>query len=176
MRAIFIAGFLVVLMYLSVGSIFSFGWHLFHQNSISYAGWLIPVPKRFYATQARGVPSIWTLSPGAPAFYLPYGRLSFYSLEPSQRPLARDRDYSAFDENLTQAASESGHRFKSRKTLAFGDKSAYCLAFTREKKQPLLLERCLVENSKISVFYEGDPRYLPDLFNILRGMSPKKTN
>src|SRR5712692_8769137 len=151
-----------------------FGWQVLHGNSISYAGWRIPLPKGYYMTQERKGPAIWRLSLGAPAFDVPYGHFSFYSLGSPKPLFSAARDYRLFEETMVKEAVESGHHLESRQTLSIGDKSAYCLEFIRETKQPRSLARCAVENSNFYVFYEGDPRYLPGLRSLLQGMSPEK--
>jgi hypothetical protein len=173
-RGLVIGVLFAIVMWLSVGFALSTGWHLLHGNSISYAGWKIPVPRGYYARQNRGVPFIWTLSLGAPVFRSQYGRLSFYSWQGPAHPFSRDKDYPGFEESVSQAAAESGHQLKSRRTISLGDKSVYCLEFARETRQPRSLVRCAVEKSIIYPFYEGDPRYLPDMFTIFQGMSPER--
>ena len=174
--ALLIGVLVVVAMYLSAGFCLSLGWHLFHGNSISYAGWTIPVPKRYYVRQDRGFPSIWTLSPGAPAFHLAYGMLSFHSLPGPPHPFSRDKDYPKFEESMTQEATQSGYQPESKRVISIGDKTADCWLFARPRIQPKSLARCAVEDSNIYAFYEGDPRYLTDLFSILQGMVPSNAN
>jgi hypothetical protein len=175
LRGILIGTLCVVVMWLSFGSVVSFGWHLLRGSSISYAGWRIPVPKHYFAEQHRGMPSIWILSVGAPAFHLPSGTLTFRTWQGHPHPFSKEKDYLGFEEGLAQAAAESGHQFKSRQTISVGNRSVYCWEFARETEQPLLLLRCAFENSNIYAFYEGDPRYLPDIFGIIQGMHPEKS-
>jgi len=159
-------------VWLLFGLFLSFGWHVLHHDSISYLGWRIPVPKRSYVTHDRIGPSIWTLSPGAPLFNLPYGRITFDNWK-TGRPFSKDRDYPPFSEGVRQAAAQSGHQMKSTRAISLGQKSVYCVEFARERRQPISLMRCAIDDSDVLLFYEGDPRYIPDVFNTIRGMSPE---
>jgi hypothetical protein len=73
---------------------------------------------------------------------------------------------------MSRNAGNSGHQLKSSETVELGGRSAYCLEFERDKKQPRLIMGCAIEGSDIFVTYAGDSRYLPDVFNMLHNMFP----
>ncbi len=157
------------------------GWHLLHGDFISYGGWGIPVPKGFYVEESREGPTMWklTLGSGIPFFDASYGHISFYGLSgvsPARQPFDYDRDYSQFDRVVTQEANKSGYRFEAKRSTPVGKTSGYCLEYTRSvnlkhevRGQSLL--RCAVQSSPAVLFYEGDPRYIPDVFTMLQGVS-----
>jgi hypothetical protein len=146
------------------------GWHLLHGDFISYGGWRIPVPKGFYVGKSQMGPTMWKHTLGIPLFNVPYGHISLYS-RPDQQPFAYDRDYSRFEKGVTQEASQSGYQLKSKRMISVGKNSGHCLEFTRLSGEPRSLVRCVVENSVVVLFYEGDPRYISDVFAALQGMS-----
>jgi hypothetical protein len=73
---------------------------------------------------------------------------------------------------MSRDAGNSGHQLKSSQTVELGGRSAFCLEFERNKKPPLLIMDCAIEGSDIFILYAGDPRYLPDAFNVLHNMFP----
>lgn len=160
----------VLVVSFSAGSVMGLGWHMLHGNVISYAGWTISVPKGFFAKLHHGRPSLWALAPGSPVLRSCYGRLTFYIAVDDTHPFSMDAHSAKFEATMSQAAGESGHRFQSRRNVPAGDGTAFCLEFTRQRVQPLVLERCAVVGKTLSIYYEGDPRYLPDFFNILQQM------
>jgi RHS repeat-associated protein len=115
-------------------------------------------------------PAMWKHNLGIPLFNVPYGHISLY-MQPDQQPFAYDRDYSRFEKGVTQEASQSGFRLELKRTISVGKNSGYCLEFTRLSSEPRSLVRCVVENSVVVLFYEGDPRYISDVFAALQGMS-----
>jgi hypothetical protein len=150
------------------------GWHLLHGDFISYGGWRIPVPRGFYVGKSQMGPTMWKHTLGAPLLNVPYRHISLYS-RPDQQPFAFDRDYSRFEKGVTQEASRSGYHLKAKRTVSVGKNSASCLEFTRSSGEPRSLLRCVVENSVLVLFYEGDPGYIPDVFATLQGMSLQST-
>jgi hypothetical protein len=175
---VFIGGLLLVLLLVPL---LGPGWHLLHGDSISAGGWKIPVPKRFYATETSEGPVMWKYAFGIPFFKAPYGHIKIYglsSVHPARQPFAYDRDYSRFERGVTQEAIQSGYRLERKSATQVGANSGYCLEFTRSTglTHPVLGRsqlRCAIENSTAVLFYEGDPRYIPDVFTTLQGMSPQ---
>ena len=159
------------LFVLLVIPILGLGWHFLHGDFISYGGWRIPVPRGFYVGKSQMGPTMWKHTLGTPLFNVPYGHISLYSPSPAQKPFVYDRDYSRFEKGVIQEASRSGYQLKTRHTVLVGKDSAYCLEFIRPSGEPRSLLRCAVENSVVILFYEGDPRYIPDVFATLQGMS-----
>ena len=144
------------------------GWHLLHGDFIVYEGWRVPVPKGFYVGKSQMGPTMWKHTLGTPLFNVPYGHISLFS---RPHPFACDRDYSRFEKGVTQSAGQSGYQLESKRTISVGKNSGYCLEFTRLSGEPRSLVRCVVENSVVVLFYEGDPRYISDFFAALQGMS-----
>jgi hypothetical protein len=164
--AIFIGVYAFLLLFVPL---LGFGWHLLHGNYISHNGWRIPIPEGYYVTNEPHGPAIWKLTLGAPRFEVPFAHVSFYTRQ--THPFKASVDYAPFEESMTRNAADSGHHFKERRVIPVGNGSAYCVEFSREKKQPRSLVRCAVEDSNMYIFFEGDSRYLPDLTNTLREMS-----
>jgi hypothetical protein len=55
-----------------------------------------------------------------------------------------------------------------------GNTSAYCAEFNRlETREPSSLVRCALEDRNLYIFFEGDPRYVPDLTKIFKQMTPE---
>jgi hypothetical protein len=152
-----ICGFLLIVPF------FGFGWHAFHADYISYAGWKIPVPKSYYVRQGENGPAIWKLSFGAPFFDAPFSHVSFFST----KPFAGTSDTERFFQAVSETATEGGYQFKAKRMVSIGTKTASCFEFTRSGKQPRSLMRCATENDNIFPFFEGDARYIPELFSTL---------
>jgi hypothetical protein len=148
-------------------------WHLMFGDAISYEGWKVPVPKGFYVQKSEKAPTMWKHTLGSPLFNVPYGHISLFSLGPAQPPFAYERDYSRFEKGVTQDASQSGYQLKAKRSTMVGKNPAYCLEFARPAVEPRSLVRCAVENSVVVLFYEGDPKYVPDALTTLQGMSPE---
>jgi len=166
--ATIVATFCVCLL---VVPLLGYGWHVLHGNYISCAGWKIAVPRGYYVIQQRRGPAIWKLSFGAPLFDVPFSHVSFYSLPPGSKSFMGTGDAARYEKVVTQTAKESGYQFKAKYTLTIGNKPAACLEYARSKKQPKSLVRCAAEDANIYPFFEGDPRYIPDLFDVLKRMS-----
>jgi hypothetical protein len=165
LAGIFIAAICGVLL---VVPFFGFGWHVFHATYISYAGWKIPVPKGYYVRQGEKGPAIWKLSFGAPFFDAPFSHVSFFS---AKKPFAGTSDTERFFQAVSETATEDGYQFKAQRIVSIGTKTASCFEFARSGKQPRSLMRCATENDNIFSFFEGDARYIPELFSTLSGMS-----
>ncbi len=161
----------VIAMWISAGPALAFTWHLFHQSSFVYRELTIPVPRHSYVTYTASGPSILTLSAGAPFFNRPYGSIF---VTKTVRPFYREKNYPGFVEAMKQVASHSGHQFVASRTVTLGDRSAFCLEFVRQPKQPLVLVDCAIDGSDIFVSYEGDSRYVSDVFDTLYRMFPSK--
>lgn len=178
---VFTGAFLVPLL---VVPLLGPGWHLLHGDFISYGGWRIPVPKGFSVKSSQEGPNIWKMTLGIPIFDAPYGHISIYGLTGSssvRQPFDYDRDYSRFEGAVTQEAHQSGYLFESKRTTPVGKNSGYCLEFTRsvDLKHPVLGQSrlmCAVESSTAVLYYEGDPRYISDVFTVLQGMSLEVSN
>ncbi len=163
-----VGAFLIVLLVIPLlGPV----WHALHGDSIYLDGWKIPVPKGFYVSKDQKDRAMWRLTLGIPLFNGPYGHISFYHLRPTPQPFVFDRDYPQFRKAAIQEASHSGYRLNSEHTVSVERVSGYCLDFMRPVGRSRSLIRCAVENSPFFVFYEGDPRYVPDVFTTLQGMS-----
>jgi hypothetical protein len=160
-----------VCLYLLIVPLLGYGWHVLHGNYVSYAGWKIAVPRDYYVIQQRRGPAIWKLSFGAPLFDVPFSHVSFYSLPPGTAAFMGTRDSARYEKAVTQTATESGYQLKSKHTVTIGNKAAACLEFARSGKQPRSLVRCAAEDANIYPFFEGDSRYIPDLFDALKRMS-----
>jgi len=157
--------------YLLVVPLLGYGWHVLHGTYISYAGWKITVPRDYYVIQQRRGPAIWKLSFGAPLFDVPFSHVSFYSLPPGTAAFMGTGDPARYDKAVTQTAKERGYQLKSKHFVTIGNKAAACLEFARNGKQPRSLVRCAAEDANIYPFFEGDSRYIPDLFDALKRMS-----
>src|SRR5579883_2350303 len=144
-------------------------WHLLHGDAISFEGWRVPVPKGFYARKSETATVMWKQSLGIPFFNVPYGHISLF--RPPQQVFSFDRNYGRFKSELIQDASEKGYRLRSERTVSVGDKPAYCLEFKRPSPDARSLVRCVVEGSPLAIFYEGDSKYVPDVFATLQGIS-----
>jgi len=145
-------------------------WHLVHGNGISYGGWRVPVPGGFYVRNSQEGPTMWKLNSGIPLFRASYGHVSLFR---HTQPFAFDRDYPGFEERVVQDSYQDGYQLKTKRTIPVAKGSAYCLEFTRSSGEQHSLLRCAVEGNPLVVFYEGDPRYVPDVFTVLQGMSPE---
>jgi hypothetical protein len=175
---VFIGGLLLVLLLVPL---LGPGWHLLHGDFISVGGWKIPVPKGFYATETSEGPVMWKYAFGVPFFDAPHGHISVFglsSVNEAPKPFAYNTDYSRFEKGVTQEAAQSGYRLEWTREIRVGAGSGYCLQFTRSgdgthEVRGRSLLRCAIEGSAAVLFYEGDPRYIPDVFTILQGMSPQ---
>jgi hypothetical protein len=157
----------VVLMFLLVIPLLGPWWHLLHGDAISFGGWRVPVPKGFYVRQSPEGPTMWKEGFGAPFFNASYGHISLFH---RPLPFLYERDYARFKQAVIQDGVEKGYELKAERTAQVGKNSGYCLEFTRSPKSGSLL-RCAVENSGFAIFYEGDPRYIPEVLFALQGMS-----
>jgi hypothetical protein len=172
----------VVLIFLLLVPLLGPGWHLLRGDFISFGGWSIPVPKGFYAKESPDGLILWKYTFGIPFFDAPYGHISVYglsSLTPARQLFEYDRDYPRFESGVTQEAARSGYRLEWKRATPVGRSSGYCLEFTRSAglKHAVpgrSLLRCAIEGSTAVLFYEGDPRYIPDVFTMLQGMSLEK--
>jgi hypothetical protein len=115
---------------------------------------------------------MWKQSFGIPFFKVPYGHISFFHRYPHEL-FSFDRDYTRFKDRLTQDASENKYQLTSERTISVSDRDAYCLEYSRSSPDSASLVRCAVEGSAIAIFYEGDPRYVPELYATLQGISSK---
>jgi hypothetical protein len=168
-KSLLASALVVAAMWLFCGPVLGLGWHLLHHDSITYLGFTIAIPKHSYVTCPSAGPIIWTLSLGAPFPNRPYGRIGLHK---STGPFFKQKHYQAFVEAMSRDAGNSGHQLKSSQTVELGGRSAFCLEFECDKKQPLLIMDRAIEGSDIFVSYAGDPRYLPDVFNMLHNRFP----
>jgi len=157
-----ICGFLLVVPFFGVG------WHAFHADYISYAGWKIPVPRDYYVRQEKEGAAIWKLSFGAPLFDVPFSHVSFFY---GAKPFVGTSDAERFFQGISGVATEGGYQFKGKRIVSIGTKTASCFEFSRSGKQPRSLMSCATENDNIFPFFEGDARYIPEFLSTLSGMS-----
>jgi hypothetical protein len=157
-----------ILIVLSLVPFLGRGWHLFYGNDISYEGWTVPVPAGFYVRGSHTGPTMWKETFGMPFLRMPYGHISLFHR--SQQLFLADEDYLQFKKGLTQDAAEEGYQPTSEVTIPTAIGSAYCLGFARSEGEPLALERCAVRGTGLVLFYEGDPRFTPAFFGMLKGM------
>ena len=160
-----ICGFFLVVPF------FGFAWHVLHADSVSCAGWKIPVPKDYYVRQGEKGPAIWKLSLGVPLFDAPFSHVSFFSLKPDAKAFVGTSDTARFLQALSEISTKDGYELKAKHTVPIGTKTASCFEFARTGKQPRSLVRCAMENGNIFPFFEGDAKYIPELFSTLKGMS-----
>ncbi len=165
----------VLLIFLLLVPQFGPGWHVLHGDFIFLDGWKIPVPKGFYVTKDQKDRAMWRPTLGIPLFNVPYGHISLYHLRPTPQPFVFDRDYGRFRKATIQEANHSGYHLNSEHTVSVERVSGYCLEFMRPVGRSRSLIRCAVENSPFFVFYEGDPRYVPDVFITVQGMPLEHT-
>jgi hypothetical protein len=143
-------------------------WHLLYGDAISFEDLRVPVPEGFYVRTSEAGPVMWKQSFGIPFFNAPYGHISLFR-RPEQ--FSFDRDYSRFTNELAQDASERGYMLTSERTVSTGKKPAYCLEFRRLSRASGSLVRCAVESSTLVIFYEGDSRYVQNVFATLRNIN-----
>ena len=111
------------------------------------------------------------LSLGVPFLDVPYSLISFSS----GRSFKASRDLAPFEDAMSETAAKEGFQLKSKHIVAFGDKVASCLEFERSGRQPRSLVQCAAEGTNIYSFFEGDARYISELFVILKGMSQESS-
>ena len=170
--AILCAGLLAYALFLCVVPFLGYGWHIVHGDHISYGGWKIFVPKEYYVSAGPHGPNLWRLSLGAPQFEVPFAHVSFFN---SPHQFRAATDYAKFEQSVTQYEKESGYQFSGMRTVLAGNTPAYCMEFRRQSKEPLSLVRCAIENSGIYGYFEGNPRFIPELFDMLKQMSSEAT-
>jgi len=162
----FLGGILIVLL---VIPLFGPAWHGLHGNSISYQGWRVHIPAGFYVWNSREHPAIWKTTFGTPLFKVPYAHVTLFSGNPEQ-PFDLKEIRENFSKVVAEEASRRGFRLISSIVVPVSSRNAYCWQFSKSSKS---LVRCAIDGTAVAVFYEGDSRYVPDLFDILRGMSPE---
>jgi hypothetical protein len=145
-------------------------WHLWHGDSISWQGWKVPVPKGFCVKSEQN-PTMWKFSFGAPFLNSSYGHISLFHRPAGQSPFEFGRDFERFAASVTEVARQDGYRFASTRTLKVGDTTAHCLEFENEVDRSRSLVRCAIEDSLVTIFYEGATRYVPDFLSMFGGMS-----
>jgi hypothetical protein len=160
-----ICGFLLAVPF------FGFGWHVLHADYISWAGWKIPVPKDYFVRQDEKGSAIWKLSFGTPYSTHRSVMSAFFSLKSGDKAFVGTSDTAQCLQAVSETATENGYQFKAKHIVSVGTKTASCFEFGRSGKQPRSLVRCATENGNIFPFFEGDAKYVPELFTTLRGMS-----
>jgi len=149
-------------------------WHAFTGDNISYQGWRVSVPKGFFAWVPEKVPNaeigptFWRVGIGGPWIHHHYGHISLFSYP---RPFQHDQDYPNFEKGLILDANRKGFQLKSRVTVPVGSGLGYCLEFEGPEQERLSLVRCAIGDSPVALFYEGDQKYVPDFFAMLRSMA-----
>lgn len=161
----------VMCLFFLVVPFLGFGWHMLHRNYISDAGWKIPIPKHYYVRQQERGPTVWKPSFGAPLFDVPFSHISFFSRKPGAEIFMGTGDSARFEQAISETATQNGYQLKSKHIVPIGNKNATCLEFERVGKQPKSLVRCAAEDANVYPFFEGDVRYIPELFAMLKGMS-----
>ena len=141
---------------------------MLHSDHISYGGWKIFVPKEYYVSVGLRGPNLWRYSLGLPQFEVPFAHVSFFN---SPHQFSAATDYAKFEQSVTQYEKESGYQFNGTRTVLAGNTPAYCMEFRRQSKEPRSLVRCAIEDNGIYAYFEGNPRFIPDFFNILKQMS-----
>jgi hypothetical protein len=104
-------------------------------------------------------------------FDAPFSHVSFFSLKSGDKAFVGTSDTAQCLQAVSETATENGYQFKAKHIVSVGTKTASCFEFGRSGKQPRSLVRCATENGNIFPFFEGDAKYVPELFTTPRGMS-----
>lgn len=146
-------------------------WHMFHEDSISYQKWRIPVPSQFYVRYEAGNPTMWHTGFGVPYWEAPVATISLFHSS-SVGGFVFDEHYERFVRGASQGARMRGFRSPSEVRLVVDGRSGYCLQFVADSTDSAEISvSCMIENSPVLIVFTGDSRFAADFHEMVRLMS-----
>ncbi len=169
-RFIWIAPPVVLLLWVCSIPFWGELWHAVHKKTISYGGLTIVVPSSFYVWDSSPNVTMWRLSIGYPIFHGPFGMISVYE-SPINHPFEFATDYQRFVYSFTWAAKQEGLELVKSQRVPANKTLVDCLEFRLPNNNADSSVRCVVENSRVVIFYYGHPKYAPIFYSMLRSIS-----
>jgi hypothetical protein len=141
-------------------------WHWRHGDQMSFQEWTFPVPHGWDAhafENGLAIDRVRRPFDRDIASFISIGRLR---LNPHQL-----LDPEKWKRQLVDDESKEGYRFQSEEILIAGTDTAYCYHFDRADDPRKILFTCRLSPSRIFIDFEGSPRHLLEVYQVIRGAS-----
>jgi hypothetical protein len=92
-------------------------------------------------------------------------------VHPDQRAFHGEADYVLMEKHLTEVASSEGLLLESKSALQTPAGRAYCLQFGNARRVDV---RCFLDESTLTIFYDGDRESADDVYSLVRTIAPNK--
>jgi len=92
-------------------------------------------------------------------------------VHPGQRAFHGEADYALAENYLTQVANSEGMVLESKKVLQTAAGRVYCLQFGDARMTEV---RCFLDESTVTVFYDGPEESTGDAYSLVSTLSPDK--
>jgi len=153
-----------------------FFWHLANKSEVAIDGHSFVVPSKYFLSRSDGRLALLRLSPVVPLISKqsdiagPFARQSIIGIYTHKdgKNFDKDADYLRLKEWLTNESKQAGLILESERTLSTPIGTAYCFQFNSSQVAEV---RCFLEGSKITVFFDGEPRFASDVYAVVSGAS-----
>ena len=164
----------VMILMLFAFSQWGYVWHFLYGDEVSFTGWKIPIPKNFYVWNRKKGLAFWKTDFGVPIFSDSYGLIS---LGMANKPIDYETDFDKFVAIQITLAREDGIFGEVNRKEFPQTPPRYCVEFLDGLNENAL-SRCIVDGTRLTVWYSGNAAYLPAFYSTVRGLSriPTKEN
>jgi hypothetical protein len=149
-----------------------FFWHLVHRSEVTLDGHSFIVPPKYSVSRSEGRLTFLRLSPKVPfasersIVSGPFAKQNMVGVyeHDGSKSFDRDADYRRLKEWLSNEAMRDGLSLESERSLNTQIGTSYCFQFNGSQVAEV---RCFIEGSKVTVLFDGEPRFAEDVYPIV---------
>jgi hypothetical protein len=155
-----------------------FLWHLINRSDVTVDGFSFVVHPKYFLSRSDGGTYFVRFSPVVPfvsgrsairGAFAKRNLIGIYA-NPERRAFNSDVDYARLKVWLTNEARSVGPYQQTEKTFNTQDGAALCFQFNRPESVEV---RCFLDGSSVTVVFEGEPRFVDDVYQVVSGARKK---
>jgi hypothetical protein len=141
-------------------------WHLFHGSSAKFHGWVVPVPRGWWAFERDGTLVIQKMQREA-------GDDSVVVLAPMVFDQNKGFEYEKWKGAIAQTKIGEGYQFLTEYKITLDNQEGFCLSFAKIKNNTRLSITCIVPGRHVFLEFYGDKAWSSSFDTIIEHV---KTN
>jgi hypothetical protein len=155
-----------------------FLWHLVNRSEVTVDGLSFAVHPEYFLSRSNGATTFVRFSPVVPfvsgrsaikGAFAKQNLIGIYA-NPERRDFDFDADYARLKVWITNDARSAGPYQQAEKTLTMQNGAAHCFQFDRPESVEV---RCFLDGSKVTILFEGEPRFVDDVYQVVSGAKRK---
>jgi len=139
-------------------------WHATHGNSLALGGWRVPIPTSYWRFGNHQL--FYVFSYGAPTFR----KDEYGSISAQIHQVSVDVTEQRIAAAVMREAAIEGYILEGRKTVHSAATKTYCFQFIDTSNPTRVAVRCVTSSGELFVFFEGNRKFVGDIYNVVSGL------